>query len=295
MIPRHIADDHKGPSRLVLIASGAPKATLQNFGSSEVAIPETEIEPGASSPSAEPHRPALMRAVDVCLGADAHQLFFGAWREKLVALIPAYCLLLAVANAGEGAMPVLMHHPYVASLKRRPSAKNPALFAVRLITKPNWEDDHKVASDYAAMLLHALHQGVQPEDFAEWASKKTLRECRKAVATSRRQARVAANAHVESREPLVAAHDVEDGLDALCDHRQQSEPAIVANAGDDERDLGPRVNWEDSDCIIACNGTLGRGQFRVPLDNDLPLPALLRRLADWFERREARSDEHEHA
>ncbi|MES0198609.1 hypothetical protein [Mesorhizobium sp. M0011] len=285
----------------MLIASGASKADTQNFGSSEVAIAKTAVEPGRTSPSAVLDRPALMRAVDVCLDADAHQLFFGSWRDKLVALIPAYCLLLAVAKDGEEAMPAIMHHPYIASLKRRPSANNPALFAVRLITKPQREDDHKVASDYAAMLLHALHEGIESEDFAEWASTKTLRGCRKAAATSRREARVEAaspttsNAHVESRERLVAARDCEDGLDDRCDDQGHIEPAIVSNADDDERDLAPRVNWEDSDCIIVCNGTLGRGSFRMPLDNDLPLPTLLRRLADWFERREARSDEHDNA
>ncbi|MGX8010124.1 hypothetical protein ACVDG8_014730 [Mesorhizobium sp. ORM8.1] len=154
--------------------------TGQAQGSIEPVVDSTVIAPCSKSPS------VLHSAIEKCFLTDAHWLFFGTWQEKLEALMPAYELLLTMAICGEDSIAHVKAHPYFAGLKRRPSATNPALLAVRLITRPEWEDDHKIASDYAAMLMHAQHESVPPHEFLAWASNRTLRDCRKAIAQARR-------------------------------------------------------------------------------------------------------------
>lgn len=305
------------------------------FGLTEVALEPTEKNPDVGATwlaSCATVSIAFNEAVKKCLQGDARALFFGTWREKLFVLLPAYELLLAMAMYGETAIGIVAAHPHFS--KRQPSKKNPALVAVRLITRPDWEDDFKIASDYAAMLAHAKDESIAVKDFLRWAEGKTLRECRKAVSAKRRSkiaqlpATFSDPAHQLSEAVTGQAANVvhdKDGtqlaldrlhkpilsIETVAQQRTEStkvrrglingqvlaasiEPTTNPNTKD-EFDLAPRMSWEDSECIIACNGALARGRFRVPLNNQIPLPTLLRRLADWFERWEAHSDEHDHA
>jgi hypothetical protein len=303
------------------------------FGLTEVALEPSEKNPDVGATwlaSCATVSIAFNEAVKKCLQGDARALFFGAWREKLFALLPAYELLLAMAMCGETAIGIVAAHPHFS--KRQPSKRNPALMAVRLITRPNWEDDFKIASDYAAMLAHAKDESIAVTDFLRWAEGKTLRACRKAVSAKRRSkiaplpATFSDPAHQLSEavtgQAAKVVHD-EDGARLALDRlhkpilptaaqqrtestkvrvevingqvREPSTDPTTSPNTKDEFDLGPRVSWEDSECIIACNGALARGRFRVPVNNEIPLPALLRRLADWLEWHEADRNERDHA
>ncbi|ESY42568.1 hypothetical protein X747_12640 [Mesorhizobium sp. LNJC384A00] len=236
------------------------------FGPTEVTFPVigTQEEGRTLNRGAEAE---LMRAVDVCLQADSHQLFFGSWEQKLMALLPAYCLLLIVTNVDDKGMSALFRHPYIASLKRSPSKKNPALLAVRLITKPEWPHDHKVASDYAAMLLHAQLLGVVPEDFLQWASGRTLRECRKAVSTARRAS------SPQSKEPeYEVTRPTRDGQGTAGDHHAGEAEFVLT--------ITSHSSGDQTEHSVRFEGVGGRVHLRAPESNDVALPVLLRWLAD---------------
>ncbi|ESZ78670.1 hypothetical protein [Mesorhizobium sp. L103C105A0] len=138
----------------------------------------------------------LHPVIESCLAADAHQVFFGTWPQKLSCLTPAYELYLRMIDGGEEAVEAVLDHPMVLSIKPRTSSKKPALLAVRIVTRPDHPDDHKTASDYSAMLQCAEKDGVSASRFLDWATRATLRGCRKALSKMRRANKSAAEEDV---------------------------------------------------------------------------------------------------
>lgn len=251
-----------------------------NFGLPEIVTPETEGEAETTLElGGKVDQEVLMRAIDTCLRSDANQIFFGSWREKLMALVPAYCLLVMLVTLKGDGMSVFFRHPYISSLRRAPSRKNPALLAVRLITKPEWPDDHKIASDYAAMLLHAQQVGVAPEEFIEWASEKSLRDCRKAVAAARR----AAKPRQEATRYEAIPSDQHGALTSGCRQSDGTEFALTITCHSTAAQTEHSIRFE---------GEQGRVQLRAPASNVVALPALLRRLAEALERSNFDGGEH---
>ncbi len=90
-------------------------------------------------------------------------------------------------RGGPAAVAMLISHPFFQGRLRKPSANQLANVAVQLATRPRTKKLRELCSSQAPLVECACDDGVEVEEFVEYAQSVTLKECRKRVAVKHRK------------------------------------------------------------------------------------------------------------
>lgn len=228
----------------------------------------------------------LRDALMACHQGSPTQLLLPTWKTKAESFIPPYRLYLAMIAGGDHAVRHVLSDDYFMQCRERaPSGKNLALVAITVFVKPAPEDQ-SACSDYACVLEHARDHDVLPEQLTTWLLATTLSACKAEVRAKRALKKRTLEAHAETDATLAGVSRHQAALMTVI----QMPPASLKEGENtevsDDFALNVRVRTagNSSEYLIAFVGGRDSVHLIAPMSNASPLPVVLRRLADRFER-----------